>query len=122
MPMRFTKGNNMMSRTSKTPAPITHLRSETEASRLITRGSDIPRDARPIVEIEIQSQEQPHVSLGNFNVTHPPGGFAIHITPEPDPEVIVTQITSLGTEKEYELVLHIANYGNRTVGVEVWQL
>lgn len=76
----------------------------------------------PLGEIEVRSKEQPHMSLGNFNDVNPPKGFAIHISPDPDPEAIVTQITRLGEDDDYELVLHIANYGNKTVSAEVWEL
>ena len=76
----------------------------------------------PLGEIEVKSKEQPHMSLGNFSYANPPKGFAIHINPDPDPEAIVTQVTRLGEDDSYELVLHIANYGNKTVSAEVWQL
>lgn len=106
----------------KTLAPLSSLRSEFEASHLIAVNRSIPRSGQLIGEIEVKSKEQPHISLGDYSATHPPKGFAIHITPDPEPDTIVTQVTRLGDDSKYELVLHIANYGNMTVGVEVWQL
>ena len=116
-----TEGNHMMSDTSKAPVPIANLRAESEASHLIQISKAID-DKHPISEIEVKSKEQSHMSLGNYTSAHPPKGFAIHISSDPEPDTIVTQITSLGTDKEYELVLHIANYGNKVISAEVWQI
>lgn len=117
------KGKYTVSHTSKTPpAPISNLRSESEASHLMTTVSKALDNRHPLGEIEVKSKEQPHMSLGNFNDANPPKGFAIHISPDPDPEAIVTQVMRLGEDDDYELVLHIANYGNKTVSAEVWQL
>jgi hypothetical protein len=112
----------MVSHTSNAPVPITKLRSESEASHLMIKVVKAMNNKHPIGEIEVKSKEQPHMSLGNYTATHPPKGFAIHISPDPEPDAIVTQITRLGTDQEYELVLHIANYGNKTTSVEVWPL
>lgn len=112
----------MVSRVRETPlAPITNLRVESEATHLLKVASTIPSNRHPIGEIEVKPKEQPHMSLGNFNTANPPKGFTIHIDPDPDPDAIVTQITRLGHDESYELVLHIANYGNKTVSVEVWR-
>jgi hypothetical protein len=78
--------------------------------------------SEPIGKLQIKAHEQPHISLGNFTGEHPPKGFSIHITPDPDPDAIITQVTTLGSDKEYELILHIANYGNKTVNAKVWPL
>lgn len=113
----------MVSNTPKTSAvPVTNLRSESEASRPVTTFTGAPLDKHPIGEIEVKAKEQPRMSLGNFSDTNPPKGFAIYITPEPEPGDIVTQVTQIGGDKHCEMVLHIANYGNKTVCAEVWQL
>jgi hypothetical protein len=110
-----------MAQVAKTPAPITRLRSESDASHLMLTDVDT-KEKTPIAEIEVSSKEQPHISLGNYTSANPPKGFAIHISPEPETETIVTQITRLGEDEEYELVLHIANYGSKAISAEVWQL
>jgi hypothetical protein len=110
-----------MSEAAKASVPISHLRSESDASHLITTEFEKAKHT-PIGEIEVKSKEQPHISLGNYVASRPPKGFAIHISPDPEPETIVTQITSLGTKEKYELVLHVANYGSKTVSIEVWRL
>jgi hypothetical protein len=78
--------------------------------------------ARSIYSTALKPGEQDHVSLGNFTANLPPKGFAVHIDPDPEPEAIVTQVTKIGTEWQYELVLHIANYGTVTLDAEVWPL
>jgi len=70
----------MVPHTPKTPAaPISNLRSESEASHLMTTVSKVLNNRHPLGEIEVRSKEQPHMSLGNFSNANPPKGFAIHI-------------------------------------------
>lgn len=76
----------------------------------------------PIAKMQVRAHGQPHISLGSFTANNPPKGFSIHITPDPEPEAIVTQVTTLGGEKEYELILHIANYSDKTVNAKIWPL
>ena len=76
----------------------------------------------PIGEIAVELKEQPCLSLGNYSSDSPPKEFAIHIDPAPDPGAIVTEIISLEAHKGYELILYIANYGNKVVNAKVWQL
>lgn len=105
--------------TKKTLIPVN--RKESEASQLLHFKA--PDEAEPFAVIEVQPREQPHISLGSFTVKNPPKGFVLEITPEPEPEAVAAQITSLGAEYgEYELVLHVANYGDKAVNVEVTQL
>jgi hypothetical protein len=76
----------------------------------------------PICTLVVEAHKQPHVSLGNFTADQPPKGFSIHLYPDPEPDAIIAQVVKLGTEWRYELVLHIANYGNKTVKADVWPL
>lgn len=105
-----------------TQQPIITLRSESEVSHLIRKLPKAIEHTHPLIEIEVKSKEQPHMSLGNYRKEYPPKGFAIHISPDPEPDAIVTQITRLESEEGFELVLHIANYGDRTVSAEVWEM
>lgn len=74
-------------------------------------------------KLEVKPQEQPSLLLGKFTSEQPAKGFSIQLDPDPDPaESIVTQITRLGTDKRYRLILHIANYGAKTVHAEVWSM
>ncbi len=73
----------------------------------------------PIAEIEVGPCEQPHISLGRFTPDKPPVGFSIEITPDTDPEMIVTKVTTLESDDDYELILHVANFSNRAVSAEV---
>jgi hypothetical protein len=109
-----------MSQGSKISVPITILRSE--ASHLATKGTQTLSGARLVGEIEVRPKEQPRMSLGNYTPTNTPKRFIARISPEPEFDAIVTQITKLGSDKDYELVLHIANYGDTTICAEIWRL
>jgi hypothetical protein len=103
----------------ETPIPI--LRREVEASQLLHIKTSV--DAPPIAIIEVPSREQSHISLGNFSTNVTPKGFALEVTPEEMEDAIVPQLTRLSADySEYEFVLHIANYGDRTINVEVSEL
>lgn len=91
----------------------THLTTNTPRSKKVSL----------IEKIELKPTDQRRISLGSFTENNPPKGFSIEITPDPDPEgSVLTEVTSLGTSKQYKLVLHITNYGINTVSAEVWSL
>jgi hypothetical protein len=103
-------------------APFNDFDMDLNATHLI---SDEPRskEASLIKRIELEPTEQQRIPLGNFKEDNPPKGFSVEITPDPDPAgSVLTEVTSLGTTKEYKLILHITNYGIRTVSAEVWKL
>jgi hypothetical protein len=76
-----------------------------------------------IGKIRVKPHEQPRLSLGSYTTDQPPKGFSIEIHPDPEPkESIVTEITKMGITRRYELILHVANYGNKAVTAKVWQL
>ncbi len=61
------------------------------------------------------------MSLGDFTADDPPSGFSLKATPDDDSEAVVAHLTCLSAAYDkYELVLHVANYGDRTVSVEVF--
>lgn len=80
------------------------------------------QEVEPLCKVEVRSNEEPHVSLGHYRHPERLRGFAIHLSPDPEPDAIVTQVTCLEGEEVCELVLHIANYGDKTVDAEVWRL
>lgn len=74
-------------------------------------------------EIEVEPYEQRRISLGRYAVDKRPKGFSLEFTPDPDPDgSMVTTMTDLGTPKKHELILHIANYGSKTVKTTVRQI
>lgn len=74
-------------------------------------------------EIEVRPGEQPHMSLGNYIRPHLPKGFSIGLTPEVQPDAVVAQVICLELDNEKcEYVLHIANYGDRTISAEIRHL
>lgn len=87
--------------------------------------SDVVSDVRLkglIGEMEIRPGTQSHMSLGNFPPHRSPKGFCIKVDPDPEPDDLITQTTRLDHKDKYELILHIANYGNKTLTAEVWQM
>lgn len=108
--------------TSDTKTPFNDFDTGLDATRLI---SDLPRPKRSslIERIELKPTEQHRISLGSFKEGNPPKGFSVEITPDPSPAgSVLTEVTSLGTTKQYKLILHITNYGVKTVSAEVWEL
>jgi hypothetical protein len=61
--------------------------------------------------------------LGTYPEDKPPRGFAIVLTPDPSPAgSVVTEVANMGEAGRHKLVLHIANYGDKAIEAEVWQL
>lgn len=88
----------------------------------MTKQTKQSNDHKLIGELKVLPKEQPHLFLGRFTNSQPPKGFAIHLNPDPDPDTIVTQINRMDRAKDYELVLYIANYGDRVITAQVWPL
>jgi hypothetical protein len=109
----------MMLDTSRTATSNKKLQSPKRVSHTARSAK---QSEQPLSKVEVKAHEQPHVSLGTFTEANPPKGFSIHLTPDPDPEAIITKVVTLGNEKKYELILHIANYGNKTVNAKIWPL
>ncbi|MGH7158376.1 MAG: hypothetical protein ACREGD_04910 [Candidatus Saccharimonadales bacterium] len=71
----------------------------------------------------VKPGEQARTRLGSFTQENPPKGFSVELNPDPDPpNSVVTKITSMGNSRQYALVLHVANYSNKTIKAEVRQL
>ncbi len=102
------------------------------STKHLTRGDDISRLAadeqsyvftKYVGELSVKPEEQPRISLGVFGADHPAKGFSVELTPLPDPEEsIVADVLYVGSPKRYELLLHVANYGDKTVRATVWQM
>lgn len=107
---------------SETKIPIVIVpRSELDASYLLFR-HESHHENKPVGEVEIRPCDQVHMSLSIFDRASIPKGYSVQIIPRIESDAIVMQITSLGTDEEYELILHVANYGDKTVSAEVWQI
>jgi len=77
---------------------------------------------RLLGELKIKPQGQERLLLGSFTAGSLKG-FSVELTPQPDPEdAVVTHIANAGTAEEYKLLLHVINYGAKTVTAKVWQL
>lgn len=87
--------------------------------------SDAPRNkqATLIEKLDVKPGAQRRVALGKFDKDNPAKGFSIELKPDSVPaDSVVTQVSALGTSNQYRLVMHIANYGTKTVSAEVRQL
>jgi hypothetical protein len=107
---------------AKEEPPFNDFDLDLNATHLI---SDAPRSkqANLIEKIEVKPSEQRRILLGSFAGDNPPKGFSVEVTPDPNPiGSVLTEVTSVGTSKRYKLVMHIANYGTRTISAEVWRL
>lgn len=111
----------MNSKVLQAKASVLSPRTELEVSHLIKQYS--PKHFTNLVaEVEVKPVEQTHISLGNYKGQHNPQGFAIKPYPEVNEDELITQITKLEHENgEYELALHVANYSEKIISIEVWQ-
>jgi|GEM_PF-6991604 len=97
---------------------ITMLRKESEASQFL----EIHRhpNSPPIAVIEVYPKEHSHTSLGLFNVDTELEGFALEISPHTVKKSVAVQLTKLSAEyNEHEFILHIANYSEQSINVDV---
>jgi hypothetical protein len=96
-----------------------------------------PRKIRPITvrhtdstiftkyvgRMHVAPQQQLQMSLGVFGADRPVRGFSIDLSPDPESdESVVAQILSVGSDQRFELILNIANVGERAVTADVWQM
>ncbi len=104
---------------TKKPVPV--LRRELEASELLRESNH--KHELPIAVLEVEALGQIHTSLGEYTIDKPPIGFSTVVTPDCEPDDVIVQITRLSAAyDEFELFLHVANYHNKAVVVEVFRL
>lgn len=107
---------------SDTKAPYNDFDMSFDATHLIS-GLPHSKGASLVKRLELKPTEQQRLSLGSFKGNNPPKGFSVEVTPDPDPAgSVLTEVTSMGTSEQYKLIMHITNYGVRTISAEVWRL
>jgi hypothetical protein len=73
--------------------------------------------------VEVAPRDQVRVLLGTYDGTKIPDGFAVTITPDPDPDdSVTTYVTSIKVGQQIKQFLHIANFGDTPVEVETRQI
>jgi len=73
--------------------------------------------------LRVAPQQQAQLSLGVYGTNRHEKGFSIEIKPTPhSEESVVTQVLSIGSDRRHELILSIANHGERAVTADVWQM
>ena len=111
----------MNSKMLQAKAPISSPRTEFEVTHLLRQYTQGLFD-NILAVVEVKPLEQTHISLGNYDSNHRPQSFALKLHPNQKDDELVAQITKLELENgEYELVLHVANYSNKIISIEVWQ-
>lgn len=96
---------------------------EIDATDLLSR-YEVNQNSDLLEEVELRSGEQARVFLGVFKSPYIPKGFSISLSPNTiEDDEIVQQITKLELQdKQYEFILHIANYSSKVVSAEVRKL
>lgn len=78
---------------------------------------------RYVGKLEVGPWQQSRMSLGVFDDNNPAKGFSVNLTAGPEfAEAVMTRVISLNRSKQYELMLHIANNGDKKIGIEIWQM
>lgn len=76
-----------------------------------------------IAEAKIKPRMHPSFLLGTFTAENPPTGFSISIHPDPKPAgSVITRVARTGSDDNYRLILHVANNGDKTIGVAIHHL
>lgn len=106
-----------MAQRSRNKSDISH---PPEVNYLL-KGDGATARGNPIGEIEVRPGEQLHMSLGIYKEKERLIGFTTELTPDPgDDDSIVTCVARIEKENgKYELILHIANYGTKTISAEI---
>lgn len=74
-------------------------------------------------KLMVKPQEQSRMSLGIFSDSKPARGFSVEIDPAAEQDdSVVTEVVSVELGRRYELVLHVSNYGSKTIHVDVMRL
>jgi hypothetical protein len=95
-----------------------------EANAIPLRSGRISNGSGKLLgKITVKPRDQGRMLLGSYPADDAFKGFSIQLKPEPDPEdAVVTQIANAGTQEQYKLLLHIMNYGTKSVTATIWQL
>jgi len=76
-----------------------------------------------IGSLEVGPRDQKHIELGDYTTENPPTGFYTEVNPEPaSNSSVVTRITSIGTDEKYKLILHVANFSDKAISVNIGKL
>jgi hypothetical protein len=71
----------------------------------------------------VSPRQQVQLSLGVFGEDKPEKGFLVELSPSPEiDDSVDVQTLSVGSARRYELVLHVANYGDQAVTAHVWRM
>lgn len=84
---------------------------------------DDNNSGRIIGTLEVEPRGQERFQLGFYTSKNPPKGFYTEVSSGARPvNSVVTRIVSVGTDKRYRLILHVANFSDQTVSVKIGKL
>lgn len=103
--------------------PTAHVAARSKNKLIVVRPTKSTVFTKFVGRLRVAPQQQARLSLGVYGTGRHEKGFSVELKPTPDPdESVVTQVFSIGSSERHELVLNIANYGDRTVTADVWQM
>lgn len=74
-------------------------------------------------KILVSPRQQVQLSLGVYGEDKPEKGFLVELNPDPEfKDSVEVQTLSVGSPRRYELILHVANYGDQAVTADVWRM
>ena len=78
---------------------------------------------KKIGNLRVKPRDQQHIHLGNYTTARHAKGFSISLTPEPAlPDMVTADVITVDKGGGYELILHVANYGDTVIDAEVWEM
>jgi hypothetical protein len=74
--------------------------------------------------IEVDPHDQKELALGVFSNKNPPRGFMIEYTPEVESSSVVSKVVAISGANPfiYKLELFFANFSDKLITAEVWEL
>ncbi len=76
-----------------------------------------------ITTVTVKARSQCKLPIGTTVGGLPPKGFSIELKPGPVPaEAVTVQVSTRGSHRHYDFILHIANDGGKAVRAEIWQM
>lgn len=73
--------------------------------------------------LEVDPGDKKWFQLGFYTAKNPPKGFYTEVSSGSRPvDSVVARIVSIGTDKRYRLVLHVANFSDQAITVKIGRL
>jgi len=108
---------------STTKLPAAHPISRSKIRPIVVLPTKSTVFTKFVGRLRVAPQQQARLSLGVYGTGRREKGFSVELKPaSKSDDSVDTQILSVGSDQRHELVLDVANHGNRTVTADVWQM